>query len=208
MNSDEDKGKTKHKTDSKKKKTNHDGLWVALIFVVYLLAIGLFHSVETYNNLILKEQQLKQNESAYGGSVYVAYQQIESVWRVYGTYLSHESEVFKEATKLRVQYYDAAREGNSRATINAAMAFQALSVKEAFPQLVSAPLAENTQENFIKSISSMDASLKSWIADTKDYNVARNQFWGRIVGDYAGLPREYSYYKSEKTVLNVTQILN
>jgi hypothetical protein len=208
MEPEEKKENGKKKTNNKKKKSDHDGLWIVLIFLVYMLVIGLFHSVSTYNDLVLKEQQLKSNESAYGGSVYVAYQQIESVWRVYDTYLSHESGVFKEATKLRAQYYEAAREGNSRATVDAAIAFQSLSVKEAFPQLVSAQLAENTQKNFIESINNMDDSLRAWISDTKNYNVARNQFWGRIVGDYGGLPREYAYYKSEKTVLNVTQILN
>ena len=209
MESEENIKRRKRKADENEEKENsHDGLWIVLIFVAYILVIGFFHSVETYNDLIQKEQQLKSNESAYGGSVYVAYQQIESVWRVYDTYLSHESGVFKEATKLRAQYYEAAREGNSKATVDAAIAFQSLSVKEAFPQLVSSQLAENTQKNFIESINNMDASLRAWISDTKNYNVARNQFWGRIVGDYGGLPREFAYYRSEKTVLNVTQILN
>ena len=161
-----------------------------------------------YNGLIQNQQQVKQQESRYGAALDLGSQKIESVWVIYKTYLSHESELMENATRLRAQYYKAAAEGNPQATVNAALAFQLLSVREAFPQLVSAPIAKDTQRSFEESINEMKNALDDWIYATQVYNTQRNVFPNNIVGNMFNFPSEYNYYHSEKAKFNVSEILN
>lgn len=161
-----------------------------------------------YNNLVQQQQQVKQEESRYGAALDLGSQKIEAVWTIYTTYLSHESELFENATKLRAQFYKSASEGDPKATVNAALAFQLLSVKEAFPQLVSAPIAKDTQRSFEESINEMKTALDDWITATQVYNTQRTIFPNNVIGNAFNFPREYNYYHSENVRLNVSVILN
>jgi LemA protein len=181
-----------------------------LVVGIIALAILIFGGIVVggYNNLVQQQQQVKQGESSYGAALDLGSQKIEAVWDIYKTYLSHESELFENATRLRAQFYKSAAEGDPQATVNAAIAFQLLSVKEAFPQLVSAPIAKDTQSSFEESINEMKTALDDWIHATQVYNTQRNIFPNNVIGNMFGFPSEYDYYHSEKTKLNVSEILN
>lgn len=187
---------------------------LGIVALLVLVAIAGFAILgwwsTTYNDLIHKQQLVEQKESGYGANLDIATNKIEGVWAIYETYIDHESEVFKEATKERAQYYKAVNEGNASAQVQSALAFQvqALSVKEAFPQIVSAHLPEQSQREFVSAINELKTSLDDWIYQVQVYNTKRNSFFTSIVGNFHGFPKEYKYYKSEKTKLDVNEILN
>ncbi|MFA6097722.1 MAG: LemA family protein [Candidatus Paceibacterota bacterium] len=186
------------------------GILALVVLAVFAGAGILGWWSSTYNDLIYNEQLVQQKESGYGAQLDISTNKIEGLWAIYETYIDHESEVFKEATKERAQYYKAVNEGNATAQVQSALAFQvqALSIKEAFPQIVSAHLPEQTQREFSESINELDTALDDWIHQIQVYNVLRSSFFTSIVGNYYGFPKEYKYYKSEKTKLNVNEILN
>lgn len=179
---------------------------LGIIILAILISAGMV--VGGYNNLVQQQQQVKQGESRYGAALDLGSQKIEAVWDIYKTYLSHESELFENATRLRAQFYKSASEGDPKATVNAAFAFQLLSVKEAFPQLVSAPIAKDTQRSFEESINEMKTALDDWIYVTQVYNTQRNIFPNNVIGNVFNFPSEYNYYHSEKAKLNISEILN
>jgi len=178
--------------------------WIALAAIIFVaIIIG-----GTYNGLVQKQQAVKERESLYASALYLGSEKIEAVWSVYNTYLTHESGLFEKATKLRAQYYDAAAKGDPGATVKAAMEFNLLAVKEAYPQLVSAPVAQQTIDSMEEPINEMKTALDDWIVKTKEYNTKRGQFPGNVIGGIFNFPSEYDYYRSDKTKLNVSEILN
>lgn len=179
---------------------------IGIIILIILIPLGMV--IGSYNNMVQQQQLVKQGESRYGAALDLGSQKIESVWTIYKTYLSHESELMENATRLRAQFYKSAAEGDPQSTVNAALAFQLLSVKEAFPQLVSAPIAKDTQRSFEESINEMKTELDDWIYATQVYNTQRNQFPNNVVGNMFNFPAEYNYYHSEKAKLNVSEYLN
>lgn len=176
---------------------------MALIALILVLTV-----IGAFNGLVQKQQLVKQGESRYGAALDLGSQKIEAVWVVYTKYLSHESGLFENATRLRGQYYKAAAEGNPDATVQAALAFNLLAVREAYPQLVSAPLAQQSIRSMEESINEMKTALDDWIYQIQVYNTQRNSFPTNIVGSTFNFPSEYNYYRSEKARLNVSEILN
>ena len=183
-------------------------VWIILGIIILAIVISIGTVIGSFNNLVQQQQLVKQGESRYGAALDLGSQKIEAVWDIYKTYLSHESELFENATRLRAQYYKAAAEGDPKATVNAALAFQLLSVKEAFPQLVSAPIAKDTQRSFEESINEMKTALDDWITVTQVYNTQRGIFPNNVIGSIFNFPSEYNYYHSEKAKLNISEILN
>lgn len=178
---------------------------IGIAALAFLILVGTV--LGGYNNLIQRQQLVKQGESRYGAALDLGSQKIEAVWIVYNTYLSHERELFENATRLRGQFYKAAAEGNPDATIKAALAFNLLAIKEAYPQLVSAPVAQQSIRSMEESINEMKTALDDWIYQTQIYNTQRNIFPNNVIGNSFGFPSEYSYYHSEKTRLDVSEIL-
>jgi len=185
---------------------------VVAIFVTLLLAVlailGWWSA--TYNDLINTEQRVQEGHARYNGTLDLTAEKIDALWQVYDRYLSHESEVFREATKERAQYYKSVREGNVSGTVESALAFQvqALQIKEAFPQIVSEHLSEQTQAEFSSAINELKTSFEDWMYQTRIYNSKRNSFYTGIVGNYHNFPKQYPYYETQRTKLNISEILN
>jgi LemA protein len=181
--------------------------WIiaGIIILAILIPVGTVWG--GYNSLIQAQQLVKQGESRYGAALDMGSEKIDAVWIVYKTYLSHESGLFENATKLRGQFYKAAAEGNPDATVKAALAFNLLAIREAYPQLVSAPVAQQSIRSMEESINEMKTALDDWIYQTQVYNTQRNIFPNNVIGNTFNFPSDYNYYRSEKARLNVTEIL-
>lgn len=211
------------KVSKKNKEKGRDYSWIGFIAMVIAIfgLMVILSSAEDYDNLVTLNQGAKSNESIYREMVAQIGQEVEVIWEPYITYLPHESKTIIEAMKYRAAYNNAVNEGNTiealknAQTLNTVLQVKALSVTEASPQqLVSAKLAEQTQLELKDSVSKLNSSFIGWTENVKGYNVARNQIsgklavliWGRILG--TNLPEELSYYKFEKTELNVTETVS
>lgn len=200
---------------SEKKGNSHDGVWIAIIAIVVVGILFEDGTRHMYDSLVSKDQNVTSNESVYRNNVHVVGQVVESMWRIFKAQLSHESETLVDATRLRSDYDNALKEGKSEDVVNIAMQFKVLSVNEAFPQLTTTPLAEQTQVEVKSSINELEASFRYWMKDVKDYNTARGSVFGRIsvyvwahILGGTDLPEKHSYYNFRETELNVTKILN
>lgn len=179
-----------------------------IIFFVSIIVVG--GTWEQHDTLVNEEQGVKANKSMYTKSVYITSLKMEASWKVLTRYLPHESSTFIEAAESRSQFYKAAENGNSEATVEAALAFQvqALSINEDFPELVSAPLAMQTQSELVDAINQTSNSFDSWMNSVKIYNEDRQSLWGKFVGGYLfNFPLEYSYYEFDGMEVNASEIL-
>jgi LemA protein len=179
--------------------------FVAVIILFVLIVGGIFAG--SYNGLVSANQKVKEGESRYGAALDVCSAKIEGVWKYYNTYLTHETEVFEKATQARANFYKAAGSGNPNTTVEAALAFNLLATQEAYPQLVSAPVAQQSIRSLEESVNEIKTSLDDWIYQTKRYNTQRQSFPTNILGGMFGFPFEYDYYHSEKAKLDIESIL-
>lgn len=191
-----------------KKKTKDGIATVGLVIFLILLYVGI-GIWAAQNNLVEAQQSVKEGEAHYKAALDLCSQKIEGIWVIYQSYLDHESRTFKEVIEARASFYKAASSDDPTKTVSAASGFyfKVNSVAEAYPQLVSSPVARDAMDGLQSSVNETKMALDNWIYQTQQYNSMRQKIPTSIVGNMFGFPYEYSYYQGERTRLNVSEII-
>ncbi len=177
---------------------------VAIIFIIAI--IGVFSGIGMYNDLVKKDQHYKAGAAHYGAALDLSSQKIEAVWSIFNQYLKQEQVIFDKAKEMRAGFYRAAAEGDPKKTVEAATQFQIFAVKEAYPALSSVPVAQQSIRALEEGINEIKTSLDDWIFAAENYNSTRQSFFPKIIGNLAGFPPEYDYYKADRAKLDISNI--
>lgn len=185
--------------------------WIAVV----LLALGVLvaivvaaASIGAYNGLVHENQLVKLRQGGFSSALDLGTSKIELVWDATNKFFSHESDVIVNATKYRGQFLEAKKEGNPQKAVDAAMAFNIVVTKEAYPQLTSEPVVQKQINSMEESVNEMKTALDDWNTQIERYNTYRASFPTSIIGNLAGFPSEYEYYKSDKTKFDASAIIN
>jgi hypothetical protein len=116
------------------------------------------------------------------------------------------------------EFAAAVAEGDPDKTIEAANRFQeatrglALSVdvvalQEAYPQLFSPPIVQQTMRGLEEAVNEIRTALDDWQVAIRTYNTYRGQWPQSFVAGFLGFPESYDYYKAEKAKLDMDKLM-
>ncbi len=113
------------------------------------------------------------------------------------------------------EFAEAVAEGDPDKTIEAATRFQeaarglslsvnVVALQEAYPQLFSPPIVQQTMRGLEESVNEIRTALDDWQVSIRTYNTYRGQ-WPQsfVAGPPLGFPESYDYYKAEKAKLDM-----
>ncbi|NPV80571.1 MAG: hypothetical protein HPY52_09910 [Firmicutes bacterium] len=197
-----------------------------LIVVVLIVLMGFSWVMGIQRNMVRLQQGVLAQEGRYGAALETLSEKIKGIWSIEKDFLEHEKDTLTGVIRERAaalnrageEFAAATAEGDPQKTIQAATRFReaaeglALSVnvnalREAYPQLFSPPIVQQTMRGLEEAVNEIRTALDDWQVAIRNYNTFRSQWPQSFVGGALNFPASYDYYKSEKAKLNMDELM-
>lgn len=203
-------------------------LFGAIIGIVILVIVisGFSWIMGIQRTLVQRQQSVLAQEGRYGAALETLSEKIKGIWAIQRDFLEHEKDTLTDVIRARAEALDrsgqefaaAVAEGDPDKTIEAANRFQeatrglALSVdvvalQEAYPQLFSPPIVQQTMRGLEEAVNEIRTALDDWQVAIRTYNTYRGQWPQSFVAGFLGFPESYDYYKAEKAKLDIDKLM-
>ena len=203
-------------------------LFGAIIGIVILVIVisGFSWIMGIQRTLVQRQQSVLAQEGWYGAALETLSEKIKGIWAIQRDFLEHEKDTLTDVIRARAEALDrsgqefaaAVAEGDPDKTIEAANRFQeatrglALSVdvvalQEAYPQLFSPPIVQQTMRGLEEAVNEIRTALDDWQVAIRTYNTYRGQWPQSFVAGFLGFPESYDYYKAEKAKLDMDKLM-
>ena len=203
-------------------------LFGAIIGIVILVVLvsGFSWIMGIQRNLVQQQQNVLAQEGRYGAALETLGEKIKGIWAIQRDFLEHDRGTLTDVIKARAEaldrsgreFADAAAEGDPNKTIEAATRFQeaarglslsvnVVALQEAYPQLFSPPIVQQTMRGLEEAVNEIRTSLDDWQVSIRTYNTYRGQWPQSFVAGILGFPGTYDYYKAEKAKLDMEELM-
>lgn len=199
---------------------------VGLIIVGLVVLAGFSWVMGIQRDMVRLQQSVLAQEGRYGAALETLSEKIKGIWTIEKDFLEHEKDTLTDVIRARAEALDRAGqefaaatvEGDPQKTIEAATRFReaaeglALSVnvnalREAYPQLFSPPIVQQTMRGLEEAVNEIRTALDDWQVAIRNYNTFRSQWPQSFVGGVLNFPASYDYYKAEKAKLNMEDLM-
>ncbi|MGE5584792.1 MAG: LemA family protein [Bacillota bacterium] len=197
-----------------------------LVVVGLVVLAGFSWIMGIQRDMVRLQQGVLAQEGRYGAALETLSEKIKGIWAIEKDFLEHEKGTLTDVIRARAEALDragrefatATAEGDPQKTIDAATKFReaaqglALSVnvnalREAYPQLFSPPIVQQTMRGLEEAVNEIRTALDDWQVSIRDYNTFRSQWPQSFVGGALNFPASYDYYKAEKARLNMDELM-
>ncbi|MGE5573090.1 MAG: LemA family protein [Bacteroidota bacterium] len=197
-----------------------------LVVVGLVVLAGFSWIMGIQRDMVRLQQGVLAQEGRYGAALETLSEKIKGIWAIEKDFLEHEKDTLTDVIRARAEALDragqefatATAEGDPQKTIDAATKFReaaqglALSVnvnalREAYPQLFSPPIVQQTMRGLEEAVNEIRTALDDWQVSIRDYNTFRSQWPQSFVGGALNFPASYDYYKAEKARLNMDELM-
>ena len=170
-------------------------LFGAIIGIVILVLgiSGFSWIMGIQRTLVQRQQSVLAQEGRYGAALETLSEKIKGIWAIQRDFLEHEKDTLTDVSKGEAldrsgqEFAAAVAEGDPDKTIEAANRFQeatrglALSVdvvalQEAYPQLFSPPIVQQTMRGLEEAVNEIRTALDDWQVAIRTYNTYRGQW--------------------------------
>ena len=203
-------------------------LWGAIagIIVVVVVISGFYWIMGIQRNLVQREQNVLAQEGRYGAALETLSEKIKGIWAIQQDFLEHEKDTLTDVIRARAEaldrsgkeFADAAAQGDPEKTIEAATNFQeavrglslsvnVVALQEAYPQLFSPPIVQQTMRGLEEAVNEIRTSLDDWQVSIRTYNTYRGQWPQSFIAGPLGFPESYDYYKADKAKLDMEKLM-
>ncbi|MGE5587056.1 MAG: LemA family protein [Clostridia bacterium] len=198
---------------------------VGLIAVGLVVLAGFSWVMRTQRDMVGLQQGVLAQEGRYGAALETLSEKIKGIWAIEKDFLEHEKDTLTDVIRARAEAVDraaqefaaATTEGDPQKTVQAATQFReaaeglALSVnvnalREAYPQLFSPPIVQQTMRSLEEAVNEIRTALDDWQVAIRNYNTFRSQWPQSFIGGMLGFPASYDYYKAEKAKLDMNSL--
>ncbi len=203
-------------------------LWGVIVGVVVVVVVisGFYWIMGIQRNLVQRQQSVLAQEGRYGAALETLSEKIKGLWAIQRDFLEHEKDTLTDVIRARAEALDrsgqefaeAVAEGDPDKTIEAATRFQeaarglslsvnVVALQEAYPQLFSPPIVQQTMRGLEESVNEIRTALDDWQVSIRTYNTYRGQWPQSFVAGPLGFPESYDYYKAEKAKLDMEKLM-
>ncbi|MEW6227691.1 MAG: LemA family protein [Bacillota bacterium] len=199
---------------------------VGLVVIGLLALAGFSWVMGIQREMVQRQQSVLAQEGRYGAALETLSEKIKGIWAIEKDFLEHEKDTLTDVIKARAEALDrtgqefvaAAAQGDPEKTIEAATKFreaaQGLSLavnvnalREAYPQLFSPPIVEQTMRGLEEAVNEIRTALDDWQVAIRNYNTFRTQWPQSFVAGTLGFPASFDYYKAEKAKLDMDKLM-
>lgn len=199
---------------------------VGLVVIGLLALAGFSWVMGIQREMVQRQQSVLAQEGRYGAALETLSEKIKGIWAIEKDFLAHEKDTLTDVIKARAEALDktgqefaaAAAQGDPEKTIEAATKFreaaQGLSLavnvnalREAYPQLFSPPIVEQTMRGLEEAVNEIRTALDDWQVAIRNYNTFRAQWPQSFVAGTLGFPASFDYYKAEKAKLDMDKLM-
>lgn len=199
---------------------------VGLVVIGLLGLAGFSWVMGIQREMVQRQQGALAQEGRYGAALETLSEKIKGIWAIEKDFLEHEKDTLTDVIRARAEALDrsgqdfaaAAAAGDPERTIEAATKFreaaQGLSLavnvnalREAYPQLFSPPIVEQTMRGLEEAVNEIRTALDDWQVAIRNYNTFRAQWPQSFVASALGFPTSFDYYKAEKAKLDMGRLM-